>query len=445
MLAVFVALAASVPAAGVTLTLATDAPCVNGASLVKQLDALGVQVVTRQAVLDVDITRTGQSLRLRARRRGDEQLLLRTVPAQPTDCAAAERVVALLIRSWADSAHLPMVDHPDAGVATASAAPNPSPEVLANPLVGIDLPKPKPPGPDETPPIPPRPPEPLHKPAPRPQPSALRVVVVEAPPPQTPPSPEGPPGPMPRRMVFPSGTDESTTNTAQAMIEARAPKPVTGRAIPDEEPPPDGGVEEPPPELAQAEAPIEPPATEVLGTDPALTQEAPQPKPPSPWVARVALMLGGAFGVAPGASPSGEWVAGLSRGRLAAWIDLGFTIGPQEQTSAGQLDLHREWLSLTFGAVFHPTGTLELGAGLGVRGFRLAVVYDRNETDLLALGGVAQGYLSVVLAGPFSVWLRGFFTLRAPADRFSVEGKGTILSFEPWDAGLEAGVGLRFE
>lgn len=244
--------------------------------------------------------------------------------------------------------------------------------------------------------------------------------------------------------MFPSGTDESTTNTAQAMIEARAPKPVTGRAIPDEEPAPDGGVDEPP-ELAQAEAPIEPPDTEVLGTDPAVVQQVPPPKAVSPWVVRVALMLGGAFGVAPGASPSGEWTAGLSRGHLAGWVDLGFTIGPQEQTSVGQLDLHREWLSLTFGAVFHPTGTLELGAGLGVRGFRLAIVYDRQETDLLAVGAVAQAYLSVVLAGPFSVWLRGFLTVRAPADRFTVEGKGTILDFEPWDAGLEAGVGLRFE
>jgi hypothetical protein len=443
-LSLLAALASTITTAGVTVTLAPDAPCVNGPSLVKQLDAMGVQVVTHQAVLDVDITKSGASLRLRARRRGDEQLLLRTVPAQPNDCAAAERVVALLIRSWAQSAPLPLVDRPDAGAAEANIAPNPSPEILANPLLGIDLPKPKPPGPDDTPAIPYRPPEPLHKPPPaRPPPSTSPARVVEIVPA---PVPEAPPGPAPRRMVFPSGSDESTVNTAQAMVEARAPKPVTGLAIREEredDASPDAG-EEVPPELAQAEAPIEPPNPEVL-TSPAVTQEVTPPKPASPWAARVALMLGGAFGVANGASPDGEWIAGLSRGHLAAWVDLGFTIGPSPQTSAGQVDLNREWLSLTLGAVFHPTGTLELGAGLGVRGFRLGFVYNHQETDLLAVGGVAQGYLSVVLAGPFSVWLRGFFTLRTPSDHLTVEGKGTILSLEPWDAGLEAGVGLRFE
>jgi len=435
---------------GVTLTLAPDAPCISAASLTRQLDAMGVQVVTRQAVLDVDVTGSGASLRLRARRRGDEQLLLRTVPAKPEECAAAERVVALLIRSWVESAHLSVADAADAGPPADPNSPTVSPEIAANPLAGIELPKPAPPPKDDTPAIPQRPLEPARKKSDPPRPTASspvparRIPLTEL--------TDTPAEPLPPRLAYPSGTDEGSVTTAQALIEARAPKAVTGLALRDETPA-EGSVTDPQKDdLTIAERPSSPPSPVGEGgrrpgdgPDELHASTSPAPSTTPPWAVRVALLLGGEFGVADGATFGGEWIIGISRGHLAVWLDVGLTLGPSAQTQVGQVDLSREWASVSFGAIFHPTQTLEWGAGLGVRGFRLGAVYAQHETDLIAAGGVVNTYLSLQIAGPFSLWLRGFFTLRGPRDRLTTDGGGTILVLQPWDAGAEGGVGLRFE
>ncbi len=467
------AVVSQVLAVGVSLSVAPDAPCLTSASLTRQLEQLGVQVVSRQAALDVDVTRTEGGLRLRARRRGDDQLLLRTVPAPKAECAAAERVVALLVRSWADTAHLRLAESADAGQPPPPAEPRLSPELIANPLADIQVPK-APPVRDDTPPIPPRPPEPLRRTRPEPaKPAAdeppgpvavapvavapvavapVAVAPVDAAPGTA--KSEPPPalsGPGPRRIVYPQGSDESTVNTARGVVESAAPKPISALAVEragerdDEEPASDGGTADDASteDLKAAEAPIQPPSAASAGVTKTVTP--PPPSRLSPYRVLVALVVGGAFGVAPGASPSGEWVAGVARGHLGVWLDLGFTLGPSPQTSAGTVTLNRAWLSLAFGTLFRPTETLEWGAALGVRGFRLGIGYSGTETDLLAVGAVAQAFVSARLAGPFSLWLRGFFSLRTPADRLAVEGRGTILTLQPWDAGAEAGLGLRFE
>jgi len=319
-----------------------------------------------------------------------------------------------------------------------------SPEVAANPLLGIELPKPAPPPKDDTPAIPQRPPEPARRKSEPPRPVATSPV-----PPRHIPTTEltdTPAEPLPPRLAYPSGSDEGSVNTAQALIEARAPKPATGLAVRDETPAEGSDTEAQKDDLSLAEAPSSPPQPAAQAPEGTVSGVGPTPAKTTPsWAARVALLLGGEFGVADGATFGGEWIIGVSRGHLAAWLDVGLTLGPSEQTSVGQVDLSREWASVSAGAMFHPTQTLEWGAGLGVRGFRLSAVFAHQQTDLVAVGALAHAYLSLQIAGPFSLWLRGFFTVRTPRDRLSVDGGGTILNLQPWDAGFEGGVGLRFE
>lgn len=100
----------------ISLSVADETPCVKQASLLAELERVGL-TVAESGVLDVDVS--GQDgVRLRARRTRDAVLFVRTVPVR-RGCEGVEFAVVTLIREWAKSGPLtpPLIDSPkpDAG------------------------------------------------------------------------------------------------------------------------------------------------------------------------------------------------------------------------------------------------------------------------------------------------------------------------------------------
>jgi hypothetical protein len=118
-----IALAASA-AAAVQVDIAPDTPCVAVDTLTARLSKLGV-ALARPGALEVTLARRGEEVQVSGRISATGAAFERSVPATKEDCDAVERVVAALLRAWAEATPVaaPQPPAPPQPVAPVNAAP----------------------------------------------------------------------------------------------------------------------------------------------------------------------------------------------------------------------------------------------------------------------------------------------------------------------------------
>jgi hypothetical protein len=107
-------------AESVSLSVAPQTRCLNEDSLRAALGRAGLELV-ESGGLDVDVSESGEGVRLRARRVRDARLLVRTVPLR-NGCGGLELALVTLIREWASAPELGSVASPSDG----TSAPTPA-------------------------------------------------------------------------------------------------------------------------------------------------------------------------------------------------------------------------------------------------------------------------------------------------------------------------------
>jgi hypothetical protein len=169
----------------------------------------------------------------------------------------------------------------------------------------------------------------------------------------------------------------------------------------------------------------------------------------SVWTLDVAALGGGSLGPTPTPSGVGQLNVALSLGRFGALLEGGLesvrsatsTLAPTRVESSAQ------WLSLSGRVRFEPHVRLTLDLALGFRLWRIAAqsfnAVDARPIELLGLGGVLSAGLSFRVAGPVSVQLRGFTSVRSSRPRFLIDGLGPVLTLDPWEGGLLLGLEVR--
>lgn len=117
---------AALASAPVQLEVAPGTPCVAADSLAARLSRLGL-TVQRPGALEVSVAGSADQVRVRGVVRASGATFERAVPATAEDCDAVERVVAALVRAWAEAAPLAAPQSPPPPVAAAPPAPTSPP------------------------------------------------------------------------------------------------------------------------------------------------------------------------------------------------------------------------------------------------------------------------------------------------------------------------------
>jgi hypothetical protein len=176
--------------------------------------------------------------------------------------------------------------------------------------------------------------------------------------------------------------------------------------------------------------------------------KSPEPSA-SPWTLDVAALGGGSLGPTPTPSGVGQLNAALSLGHFGALLEGGLesarsatsTLAPTRVESTAQ------WLSLSGRVRFEPHVRLRVDLAIGFRVWRITAqsfnAVDPRSIELLGLGGVLSAGLSFRVAGPVSLQLRGFTSVRSSRARFLIDGLGPVLTLDPWEGGLLLGLEVR--
>lgn len=227
---------------------------------------------------------------------------------------------------------------------------------------------------------------------------------------------------------------------------------------------PEPAVETPPePLLAQVQANElvqVPPARRPLRSGPSVSElRQPPPEVSSPlakpqpsasaWTFDVAALGGGSLGPTPSLSGVGQLNVGLSFGFLGALLEGGIE-SVRSATSAvapTRVESSAQWLSLSGRVRFELHARLRLDLALGFRLWRITAqsfnAVDPKSIELSGLGGVLSAGLSFRVAGPVSLQLRGFTSVRSSRPRFMIDGLGPVLILDPWEGGLLLGLEVR--
>lgn len=242
------------------------------------------------------------------------------------------------------------------------------------------------------------------------------------------------------------------------------------RSLPSVKPP---AAPPPAPVVRETPRPVEPaPASEPVAAPvpPARAEPAPPeaqlppPPPPEPVVEvaatpvatpptrssvslLVALGGGGALGPTLAVAPAGELGATLAFGRFGFGLDLGLEGSRRGELAPASVVSEMQWASLAGVARFRPADRLRVQASLGLRGFRFgalaAGVTEARPVTVLSFGGLARGELLVRLFGPWWAHLGVTGTVRWRAERFSVEGLGSVHELSPYALNVMIGLAFR--
>lgn len=392
--ALWVCTAAVSAAEAVSLSVAEGVPCVSEAGLRAGLEAAGLKVESA-GELDVDVSATEGAVRLRARRRRDSKLLVRSVPSRGS-CEGLELAAVTLIREWARGPAL-LLPGERTEPTPATTPLSPATPGRAEPFTASSEPR-----------------EPTQRLAaqsaaktararasPGPVPEASGAQVASAPPPE--PAPEAPAATAPApgaAAPAPSTPGTAAEVALPAAAPASAPSPVTDAA------------------------PEEPVALDVrLALGGGVSSLFTSPAVPA---GALVLDVGRAwFGVTLDGSLDGTTALTAGGGTV--------TVAPQTLALSARWRLARELFSLDL--------------GLGARGFRLTATPSGFSVNvpavLLSVGPAAFAAVWLRVIGPLWLMARGCVAVRFPAEDLVVT-QGPTFHVGSWYAAALVGLALAW-